>query len=434
MALEKLIRSLFVGTIVVSGSQNMAKADPASLDNAKKAVAIVIAKGVVPSLGNAPVAAGGTGFFVKKNYLVTAYHLRTDLGDVDPKSVTYEFRFGPGANDVVSAQPIFFNPVADVLVLFGNIGDRDVQSLKPADTSSIQLGVTPIFAVGYPEGIQYSVTPGVVTAWGTVAPLPVWTTNLSFKGGQSGSPILLSNGRVIAFAKGIDKDATSIGLIVDVGLVPPEYWDGSLKLFQNAALALQDGNSQALDKVVIRANLNPSDASRTLPIRLSNDHCAGSATKTEAISATPGWSIDPSTIGVKITEQRGAAAQVVVIDKKISGFIIAAQLSNLGSCVNAFGHHIDSDIVAEVAGVVSYTERAANATRELTTVAESTVIGNVRAPLPNIAPVDLTFALTSASGATQEFRPTGQELTTKGGRTFLDVGKVATRLNAVASQ
>src|SRR5258708_5367639 len=82
-----------LGTILQVPSVE-AQVEP-DLSSLRGAVVIVLVKGIVPSLGNAPVASQGTGFFISKDgFLVTANHLHSDLGKVDETSVTYELHFG----------------------------------------------------------------------------------------------------------------------------------------------------------------------------------------------------------------------------------------------------------------------------------------------------------------------------------------------------
>jgi S1-C subfamily serine protease len=201
--------------------------DHPDLAGIKNAVVIVVAKGTDPTKGNISVASRGTGFFIsKEGYLVTSYHLVTALGDVAPDTVSYEIHFGTGQNDaIVSAAIAWPLPQDDLLVLFASLAERDVAVLQRGDRAGINIGTTPVYSAGYPQGWQYSLTPGVITSFGLVDPIPAWATSLTFKEGQSGSPILRANRTVIAVARGNDADATSIGVVIPVRPIPREYWD-----------------------------------------------------------------------------------------------------------------------------------------------------------------------------------------------------------------
>jgi hypothetical protein len=416
--------------LLMALSLNAASQDP-DFSRLSGAIAIVIAKGVNPTLGNQPVASQGTGFFVSKDgFFVTAYHLRKELGSVDQATVSYELHLGPG--DVVPASQMFVDPGADVMVLYASVGDRNVPVLQPSERTGVVAGTTPVYTAGYPAGYRYSVDKGIIKSFGgPIAPVPLWTTSLTFKVGQSGSPILIANGRVIAFAKADDRDASSIGLIVPVRVVPSQYWDGSLQLTDAEKTTLRTGKAESLGRLIVAGLVKPTaPAARQHPFKLSNAPCAGAASKKFHISASDGWGIDPASVRLKIVNIVGASSQPIVVDPSQSGFDIASQLTNVGVCPEAFGLRIPADLPATVTGVAEYTEvpsMAADA--QYITYSDTAVIGNVKVPLPNISTESLSFSVKTKNGDVRSYQPIAADFTVKDGRQFLDTSKVLGRMS-----
>jgi len=226
-----MLRTLLLLTALPAGAGLVVAAEGGAPDltPVKGAVVVVRVSGVDTEHGNKLRAVQGTGFFIsKEGYLITSYHLRTMLdaeGKVNEGTVDYEVRFGPTSNDVLKAGLAFPMPYQDLMVLFASLGDRDVPVFARGTRDGVQLGVTQVFTMGYPEGYQYSVDAGIIKSFGLVDPVPAWATNLTFKNGASGSPICLDDKRVIAVARGDDADAKSIGLVVSIRPIPDNYWD-----------------------------------------------------------------------------------------------------------------------------------------------------------------------------------------------------------------
>jgi Trypsin-like peptidase domain len=427
MKFKLIIASLLLVQIGV-GSEAL-PSDAPDLSALKGAIVVVVVKGVVPSAGNAPAAIQGTGFFVSKDgFLVTSYHLRSDLGKVDDATVSYEVHFGSSGSDQVPASPVYINSAADIMVLYAPVADRDVSVLTPTERSGVIAGVTPIFTAGYPEGYQYTVDQGIVKNFGLLAPVPLWATSITFKVGQSGSPIVLGNGKVIAIAKATDQDASSIGLVVPIRLVPSEYWDGSLRLTQAAAAALSVGDTNRFGRVRVQTFTAPAKATeREVQFELANTHCEGSSTKSYHVAATSGWQIDPSSIKVETLSAIGPSPQVVLAERSSDNFTIAAQLTNLGSCVNVFGAQNAADIPARLIGRVSYKENPSVGAREILTLSDTALLGNVKISIPSTGTDSLQFSILKPTGEVYTFTPTPSELTRKGESLVLDTSKVAAR-------
>jgi S1-C subfamily serine protease len=203
--------------------------DAPDLDALKtKAIVVVLAKAIDAAHGNVPLVSQGTGFFISsEGFLITSYHLRSKL-PVSDDEVSYEVRFGSSPGDpTVSARYQWGNDACDLLMLSVAIGDHLIAVLPRSSLTrdSIKKGVTPLYTGGYPHGVPFLTRHGVVLAFGLLDPRPAWVTDIGLIEGQSGSPVLLGDGTVIAVARGNDADNPSVGIIVPVKIIPNGFWD-----------------------------------------------------------------------------------------------------------------------------------------------------------------------------------------------------------------
>lgn len=199
----------------------------AAVPNVARSIVQVIASGF--GFDGVERQAIGTGFMTGWiGYIATSQHLRKQLGDIDPVSVSYTIRLDPRSSYALPASVHHEHVPSDVLVLFCQAYGLDMKPMRRARKilEQVQQGSTDIYTAGFPSGYGLTVDRGVLKSFvGSInPPIPTWTTSLTFKSGQSGSPIFLGDGTVIGIAKGVDQDATSIGLIVPAMLVPEVYW------------------------------------------------------------------------------------------------------------------------------------------------------------------------------------------------------------------
>ena len=182
---------------------------------------------------NHEVTVLGTGFCISvEGYIVTARHLKDDAiaGGASPESITYIVR----ASQIISSQKVgadlfWFANSSDEMVLTAPMPDGLLiplrQNLHPR--GDIKLGFTSIFTGGFPEGYSLVIDRGIVRSF--LAPesvhTPMWITNMSFKHGQSGSPVILEDGSVVGIVTAIDRDASTIGFITPIRGLPPYLWD-----------------------------------------------------------------------------------------------------------------------------------------------------------------------------------------------------------------
>jgi hypothetical protein len=438
------LRWIMIPTLMIATTglaQNQSADSQPGPTAVKSGVVLVIAQGVSTVLGNSAVAAQGTGFFTSVDgYLVTTHHLLDKVvkeQKADPRTVTFQVRFANG--DSLDASPVNDLPSFDLLVLMAQIGDRDVRILKPAFRSSAHIvpGMTKIFTAGFPAGYQFTVDAGIIKNWGPTGPVVQWATNLNFKDGQSGSPILLEDNRVIAFAKADDADAATIGLVVPVSVVPQNYWD-ALHDNSSASLAATITSSRTgLTPVVLVTTQEKPTASRIVhqPIAFDNAACAGPRTRTFQHTASPGWEIKPDTVNLVPTQSAGKTSASI---SKLAGNAVdvTVVVGNVGQCVNILGKELFGDQPGLYLGVLSYTEAPTNdAPAHPVTVSELAAAPNVSAPiLTKYSPEQLSFELKTTSGGTVHFKPTGEELKMTKDGLILNTGAVLTRFKSQSAE
>jgi len=406
-----------IGAVVLGGLPATA-----SEQDVQAAVAVVLLKGVNPAQGNAPAAVQGTGFFISQDgYIVTSYHLLSKLtaSGVDAETITYEIH--PSTNSPISyrAIPLFTNPAADIMVLYAALGGQRVKTLRRTDRTRVSIvpAKTDIYSAGYPDGISFSYARGYIKSLGgPLEPIPSWTTNLTFKDGESGSPILLEDESVVAVVKGDDADATSIGIIVPSRLIPPEYWD--------AGPPETDAPS---GRVRVEALTKASQPEyRQVAVQLSNGHCSPPQRRTTTVTARSGWSIDPVSVTLTPISSIGLNGTAVVDLAATDQIVVGAQLSNVGVCL--MGGQVVADLSAQIQAILRFKEIPNAATVQWVTVSDVSLAKAVRAPLPKVPDKDLRYSLLDASGSAAAFSlEAGEVKTSKSGKS-LDVGKIESRL------
>lgn len=183
---------------------------------------------------NHEISVAGTGFCISvEGYVVTARHLTDDAvaHGASPESITYVIKTPNVVGSKDAPAQLFWKSVgSDEMVLASpqHGGDRIVP-LKPNlhPRGDIKLGITEVYTGGFPEGYPLVIDKGIIRSF--VAPgnvhLPVWVTNMSFKHGQSGSPVILADGTVVGIVTAIDQDASTIGFITPIRSIPPYLWD-----------------------------------------------------------------------------------------------------------------------------------------------------------------------------------------------------------------
>jgi serine protease Do len=179
---------------------------------ASPSVVVIRAKGKEVSSGGV-VRFGeiGSGVLVSPDgKVVTASHVVHGMEDI-----TVEFL----GQEAVRARMIGFQPGADLALLQLDVVPRDAPVVSLADSDSVEVG-DPVFIVGAPYGLTYSLSSGIVSArWkpSTVNrefPLAeFFQTDATINTGNSGGPMFNKAGEVIGIVSHmITKSGGSEGL------------------------------------------------------------------------------------------------------------------------------------------------------------------------------------------------------------------------------
>lgn len=429
--MRRLVAALVVAGLVIGPA--LVQPAQANSDNVRNAVAIVIVQGVNTAQGNVKMAVQGTGFFISADgYLVTAYHLITKLTDqgVDPRSLEIQVHLPDGAVVPANAIPLYTGTLADVMVLATSLQGHSVRALQKADRNKvkIEIGKTDIFAAGYPSGIGFSMARGYIKSIeGPIQPLPLWTTSLTFKEGESGSPILLADDSVVAVAKADDADATQIGYVVPSRLIPSDYWDGG-----SVDLAAASAGQQ----LVVETYAVPQQAvARETQVLLTSQHCATPERRSAEIKASPGWRIVPNSVRLTPISSRGANSPASLDTATPDNIVVSAQLTNLGRCL--LNGALAADVPAELRATVSYKETPKPQPQWLA-VSSVNLAKSVKAPLPDVPFENLRFSVVGADGQTTAIVPDAADLAkTKTGlsldtKALMNKFKAAVALDKVA--
>ena len=210
--------------------------DPAATDGGRtvqdiyrdegRSVVLITAQGVTDSsvLGQQEGTATGSGFVVDDDgTIVTNAHVVEGA-----EEVTVGFEVG---GESVDAEVLGVDDDSDLAVL--KINSNDVDDLTPiplGDSARVQVG-DPVIAIGNPLGFQRTVTTGIVSALQREIEAPsgfsisnVIQTDASINSGNSGGPLLDSQGQVIGVnsqiaTSGAGQGSVGIGFAVPVNTV-----------------------------------------------------------------------------------------------------------------------------------------------------------------------------------------------------------------------
>lgn len=416
----------FLTGTTLSCCASIAAADGLPAD-VQGATVIVGASGADTTQGNAPVVGEATGFVINTRYgwIVTAYHLIENLGAgvIGPQLYVQTKRIG---GTKVSAVDVFHSEAADVMVVYAPISQLGLKELTQGDPDSENVSVasTPIYDPGYPAGLDYNISQGFITSWnGPLNPLiPAWTTNLTFKEGQSGSPIVLTNGHVIAFARGVDQDATELGYVIPARYIPQQYWDGTARVAANQNVA-----QLAATRVVIKATtIADLPKAKSIPVEFANERCAAPKNESRVIAADAGWEVIPSS--AKVTELSAQADSHATIDAAGGGgVVVSSSLANTGTCSLFDSWFGGGDVPAQLKAMVDYVERPVDVPHTTVTVASAAALPQSTVQLPTSA-APLQFSVVKPDGSAVSFVPQKGELTVLNGHQSIDVSRVVARV------
>jgi hypothetical protein len=172
---------------------------------------------------------------------ITAKVTQKETGAVDPREAT-GFVISPSGYILTARHVIDGGPNADKVEITGAIGSRDASSsrlividkndqdvalLKFADTSKIYKTVnlghaadaaigTVFCAEGFPTGQEFFLANGVLS--GTGGEHGFWLTSMASNPGDSGAPVFLQSGAVVAIKAGGYQEVHDINLLIPINL------------------------------------------------------------------------------------------------------------------------------------------------------------------------------------------------------------------------
>ncbi len=153
----------------------------------------------------------GSGFVIDKaGHIVTNYHVVAGA-----RSVEVSF----SNNESMKARVIGADPSTDIAVLQVNVRARALTPLQLGNSDNVQVGDS-VVAIGNPLGLDRSVTLGIVSALQRAIQAPnsfsidhVIQTDAAINHGNSGGPLLNTQGRVIGVNAQIQTENSSQGNI-----------------------------------------------------------------------------------------------------------------------------------------------------------------------------------------------------------------------------
>ena len=167
--------------------------------------------------GNEKDGGGGSGFFISsEGFIVTNSHVVADATKIEVRTPDGE---------VFLAELKGNDPSTDIAVI--KVYGKNFPSVKFGDSSKLKVGQL-VVAIGNPYGFQYTVTAGVVSALGRSMRSyagrlidNVIQTDAALNPGNSGGPLINSNGEVVGINTAII--ASAQGLCFAVGSCTSEY-------------------------------------------------------------------------------------------------------------------------------------------------------------------------------------------------------------------
>ena len=158
-----------------------------------------------PFGSGAATQAEGSGFVIdKQGDIVTNDHVVSGASSIKVK-------FADGTTS--SAKLVGTDPSTDIAVVRVSVPSSELQPLSFGDSSTAQVG-DGVVAIGSPFGLAGTVTTGVVSALGRTMQAPnhytitgAIQTDAAINHGNSGGPLLNSNGQVIGVNAQIESDS-----------------------------------------------------------------------------------------------------------------------------------------------------------------------------------------------------------------------------------
>jgi S1-C subfamily serine protease len=202
----------------------------------------------------------GSGFVIdKEGHIVTNYHVVEGATEIE---VSFSNQ------DTVDAKIVGTDPSTDLALLKVDVDSEALTPLSLADSDAVVVG-DPVVAIGNPFGLERTVTAGIVSALQREVRAPnsftidhVIQTDAPINSGNSGGPLIDSDGRVIGVNSQIETAQGSTGN-VGIGFAVPS---NTVKAV--VAQLLEDGQ---VDRAYLGVTLQEVDSQVAGVLRLPAD-------------------------------------------------------------------------------------------------------------------------------------------------------------------
>jgi len=161
----------------------------------------------------------GSGFVIDKSgYIVTNYHV---IGEAQSVQVSFS------NSETMKARIVGKDPFTDIALLKVEASSRALKPLDLGNSDTVQVG-DPVAAIGNPFGYDRSITQGIVSALQRSLTAPngspidhVIQTDAALNHGNSGGPLLNTQGEVIGVSSAISTGDTGTQGNVGIGFAIP---------------------------------------------------------------------------------------------------------------------------------------------------------------------------------------------------------------------
>lgn len=338
-----LVRSIFLtaGLIAISICSSNATHAEGVHAKVRKTLTSIAAEALGSESSRCPgceVATTATGFFVDAHgTVVTSYHLLTSLGNYDPSTLNIWIVTGDVFSSSKRPAAIeYVDAIHDLLVLRTPEAATAFDYLRYHKNARarISLSSTPVLTSGFPSGYPYLTDAGTIKAFnGPTSGIYLWTTNMEFKEGQSGSPVYFDDGTLMGVVKGSED-----GYDKNSFIIPAKYLASLIRL--DLGDGADTSSVEALGSIQIVGLTQRSDfetVSRSENFYERNSHCTNDRNVTWEVKANNGWIVLPDSIHATATTVSSKSQFAGVSQVSNSGFSLSGRIRNSGDCVKSLG-------------------------------------------------------------------------------------------------
>jgi hypothetical protein len=156
----------------------------------------------------------GTGFIVSPSgYVLTSNHVVEQGADID--SLEVDGAIGSGAASASALEIISHNEQNDVALLRFKNTNRKYTSVIIGNAGEV-VSQELLCSAGFPQDAEYVTTSGNLSGKG--GPGGTWYTQMPSNQGESGAPIFITSGEVVAMKKGGVPNAENLNVLVPLNL------------------------------------------------------------------------------------------------------------------------------------------------------------------------------------------------------------------------